>query len=1162
MLTNTERQAIVEEVNAGTYGIDEALDDIAAAQKGEEVRKALYAEALVLNREGHAGSTDMIARQQIANLQTSVNGQISTLRTEVGEDIDDLETALNSGLATQNDRIAAQDATIANVVANYNVEYGSTELWASTGETGALAAGTTVTLSEDVSHFDYIDIYSFLGNNNILDTVPVDAKLQSNEGYALRWVNLSDPGSGTYEAYVRIIETKIKIIGTTLTIIHQVTYSNGASVTISGAEITQSNRSTYVGELGIMKVVGRKITANTEVEDIRTGADGTEYASAGQAVRAQVNDLYDAIPAIDDGLDTAGAAADAKAVGDALRASSGGGQPIPATLAEQMIDTYATYLYVGSEQGYDYGYVYVYIDGVWTKTNLYGRGIDGYTPSVSVADTDTGVTITVTDEDGTTTATVENGTATDAQVAAWLTEHPDATTTVQDGAITRAKLNGDLYDDVQNFDKTRLCIPADTLVDYPGDGFFIQNPLKTGQTGSVFIYLYDSNGDGITITKVSDSSVVSSNGQWRYAYNPQSNLNIVWISGTSLHIQKDINWKVNYMANNVTPPNSYDYVLSAAPAKIKFSHRMTYNCVAWGNAPEFDAAIKDTTVLGHLTDYLNENLGVSKLFASTPAILRLEASDKTTSPTMFNRYPIKEGHYFPLPCVGETSIISVSFYDANGNAIFPEGNLFNINSTGKYIRLQKRNSISYENGQLKLYEWYAHGEIPSYPLPAYHTLLGQCGFENDAVPAYIAMEGSYNCVFTNAEDANDDDQFIDILTDGNFGFSNQLANIAENSIRNGFGDGTDFGRWFKSQFVYQLNRMRHAFRISTFNVARYGQRHWYRIKQFYQEHGVDIAGLQEVSYPLSSGAGYPYVFSDYFSSWQFSQFSSNGSANPDNERMFMSTADYQIVSTEEVYYQAQNLGSSGDERYYTKCEFRLPKYMDKRGSDYLKMSVYNTQLEVSSANTSLAQAQELCAAALADQNPFIIILGDMNDFKLNKPNYEVFENAGFTGVVSVNTSTTSAIEDGGSIDNFFLSSRLNAIDYNVINAYEYMFDSMSGTNPLSDHDMVYADVAFDYSDIRCVNIRVTYGTPVVTAKGTVLERGEDNKTWGYDWLPATGTLSVRIVPDDGYVLGTIKVYDCRMDNTQAFTVSGDTITIDGTELVGDVLITCACTASS
>lgn len=338
MLTNTERQQIVEEVNAGTYGIDEALDDIAAAQKGEEVRKALYAEALVLNREGHAGSTDMIARQQIANLQTSVNGQISTLRTEVGEDIDDLETALNSGLATQNGRIAAQDATIANVVANYNLEYGSETLWKATGETGLLASGTTATLSKDVSNFDYVDIYSFCGNNNILDTLPVDSKLQSTQGYATRWVNLSDPGSGSYKAYVRIIETRLHIIGTTLTIDHQVTYRNGEEVNISGAEITQGNRSTYVGELGIMKIVGRKVVANAEVEDIRLAEDGTEYGDAGQSVRAQIGGVKTIIGELSD-LDTDNKDSVVDAINEALtKGGSGKGiQPEDADLLKEAL---------------------------------------------------------------------------------------------------------------------------------------------------------------------------------------------------------------------------------------------------------------------------------------------------------------------------------------------------------------------------------------------------------------------------------------------------------------------------------------------------------------------------------------------------------------------------------------------------------------------------------------------------------------------------------------------------------------------------------------------------------------------------------------------------------------------------------------------------------
>lgn len=42
----------------------------------------------------------------------------------------------------------------------------------------------------------------------------------------------------------------------------------------------------------------------------------------------------------------------------------------------------------------------------------------------------------------------QNGTATDAQVAAWLDEHPEATTTVQDGSITKAKLHSDLVEEM------------------------------------------------------------------------------------------------------------------------------------------------------------------------------------------------------------------------------------------------------------------------------------------------------------------------------------------------------------------------------------------------------------------------------------------------------------------------------------------------------------------------------------------------------------------------------------------------------------------------------------------------------------------------------------------------------------------------------------------
>ena len=54
-----------------------------------------------------------------------------------------------------------------------------------------------------------------------------------------------------------------------------------------------------------------------------------------------------------------------------------GGQPVPVTSASEMVDTGTIYLYLGNEDGYAYGYIYVYQNGAWESTELYGRGQDG-----------------------------------------------------------------------------------------------------------------------------------------------------------------------------------------------------------------------------------------------------------------------------------------------------------------------------------------------------------------------------------------------------------------------------------------------------------------------------------------------------------------------------------------------------------------------------------------------------------------------------------------------------------------------------------------------------------------------------------------------------------------------------------------------------------------
>ena len=169
------------------------------------------------------------------------------------------------------------------------------------------------------------------------------------------------------------------------------------------------------------------------------------------ALTARITALESAVGDIDD-LETA-ANNLVEAINEVANHSAGG-QPVAVTLASDMTDPDTIYLYLGNEEGYDYGYLYVYLSDEWTKTNLYGKGqdgtsgADGYSPTATVTQTQTGATISITDENGTTSASVTNGTATDAQVEtyvdAWLDEHPDATTTVTDGSITEQKLASDV----------------------------------------------------------------------------------------------------------------------------------------------------------------------------------------------------------------------------------------------------------------------------------------------------------------------------------------------------------------------------------------------------------------------------------------------------------------------------------------------------------------------------------------------------------------------------------------------------------------------------------------------------------------------------------------------------------------------------------------------
>lgn len=270
MLTPTERQAIIDAIDAGEYSLADALLEIATKQKGEDVRKAIYGGILLANESGE-GAVDPKARELIALNKINLQKEMSALQKQMAQFI-----ANNSGTTQATKRTA--------------------DVLMGTATTISAASGR-FSLDGNISDYDYIEIQYFAGGRtNIISFTPDQLR------GAAHWSSVEYNGptaNDTYTAFTNYVFSVISHTDPTLDIVGYKYVWDGQSSTTGLATLLQST-----DNVKIMNIKGVKYntvdttTKDSELTDLRVGFNDTEYDSAGEAIRAQIAALWEEVNAL------------------------------------------------------------------------------------------------------------------------------------------------------------------------------------------------------------------------------------------------------------------------------------------------------------------------------------------------------------------------------------------------------------------------------------------------------------------------------------------------------------------------------------------------------------------------------------------------------------------------------------------------------------------------------------------------------------------------------------------------------------------------------------------------------------------------------------------------------------------------------------------------
>lgn len=731
---------------------------------------------------------------------------------------------------------------------------------------------------------------------------------------------------------------------------------------------------------------------------------------------------------------------------------------------------------------------------------------------------------------------IETTTPTDAQVGTavdtWLDEHPEATTTVQDGSITSAKLASDVLTKIEAGG-----LKFDQVVVEDGessDTVSIIINKKLGAEGFVALESYDTaTGEPITVTKGSRTII--------FPVKPNTSISLL-----SKYYLLTYGWDGSYLRyyfnNAAQTVVLQDDEYYAAISEVN-DNNFTYNAnMYWQAKTDFWVTSRSVNI---------ENAYVDWSMVKNPSIRYsdIESVSVDSVDGVFLTYDEDYSANVDINLTqGRTDIYhSGETYDtATGEVVALSGaSRFDLMFTKPNAQLKitgcdnKAKLCFYTMSRKFIGSVSQSASDNVFIVPEHAFYVGICS-DTYTIPAsggltyynYVATDYKVNQIY------------------GSF-----IAQGTSLSELKGIGDASayaksEMARYANAQTIKTTNRMRSAIRVATFNTygtGSAGMRNWVAIKEHLERYGIDIAGFQEVTTPNSQNANGD-TFAEAMTSWNLSNFAVIQTEDvPGNCRPVGAIADFTVASMTEVKYTNQ---SNYGNRHYTKTELQLPRWRDKKMSEALKLSIYNTQLELS-ATTGVLQAQQLCEAMLADTNPFIICTGDFNDETYAKSVWKVFTDAGFTAVVNTHDSPT-AVGSRGWYDNIFVNERVQIVGHDIIPSEFFHFSTSGGDMTLSDHDLVFADVVLDYSNVITLTHRNCDTTVEATKDGVTAVVNSDwcDRRAGHIKITASN-------PASGYKVSTLSVWDSDFNlpnsgyPTGIVTINDNVVEFDADAILGD-----------